>query len=354
MKEFILHIGIHKTGTTSIQSALMNYNDGETIYASALTENNSIPLGLLFYPERALPMYKRMGKSFLDIFLLKIRFIIVLLYYLINPRPRRLIFSGEMMSIFPRRIIYKFIRILTFFGTKVRVICYVRNPYDFMKSAVCTKIISPFLPRGNFQPKYNLKNRIQPYIDCLGIKNVTIYNYDEIVKKQSIVDHFFSELDLHKSSNATDKNVSLSAPALALMNEIINRVDFKTPKKRRLIHRLLIKLMNKFINNDNGYRKLKKEDTNHLISKDRILSDLQWLKSTANINYEVNEVNNKDLDEIFNEYLNSIKCKDKKSFFNFLDFCYDDTKSFTINLSDLCHYLDHLSESDIIKYINKL
>jgi len=67
MKEFILHIGIHKTGTTSIQSALMNYNDGETIYASALNENNSIPLGLLFYPERVLRIYKRMGKSFLDI-----------------------------------------------------------------------------------------------------------------------------------------------------------------------------------------------------------------------------------------------------------------------------------------------
>jgi len=67
MKEFILHIGIHETGTTSIQSALMNYNDGETIYASALNENNSIPLGLLFYPERVLRIYKRMGKSFLDI-----------------------------------------------------------------------------------------------------------------------------------------------------------------------------------------------------------------------------------------------------------------------------------------------
>ena len=41
MQEVILHIGVHKTGTSSIQNALHRFDDGGTFYAQLGNNNHS-------------------------------------------------------------------------------------------------------------------------------------------------------------------------------------------------------------------------------------------------------------------------------------------------------------------------
>ena len=40
--EVLIHIGMHKTGSTSIQASIKDYNDGVSAYASLGDENHSV------------------------------------------------------------------------------------------------------------------------------------------------------------------------------------------------------------------------------------------------------------------------------------------------------------------------
>lgn len=48
MNEVILHIGMHKTGTSSIQDCLASFDDGTTRYAQFGVANHSIPMTTIF------------------------------------------------------------------------------------------------------------------------------------------------------------------------------------------------------------------------------------------------------------------------------------------------------------------
>ena len=48
MREVIIHIGLHKTGSTSIQKALYGYQDVSTRYACFKEANHSIPMFTIF------------------------------------------------------------------------------------------------------------------------------------------------------------------------------------------------------------------------------------------------------------------------------------------------------------------
>jgi len=50
MKSAVVHGGLHKTGTTSIQSSLDHYNDGNAAYANLGHSNHSLFLKTLFHP----------------------------------------------------------------------------------------------------------------------------------------------------------------------------------------------------------------------------------------------------------------------------------------------------------------
>ena len=52
LKEVILHIGLHKTGSTSIQSALKGYDKNGTKTVSFENENHSIPMYTIFSKNR--------------------------------------------------------------------------------------------------------------------------------------------------------------------------------------------------------------------------------------------------------------------------------------------------------------
>jgi len=52
MKEVILHIGQHKTGSTSIQFNLQDFDDGKSRYAQLGHPNHSVPLFTFYSHQR--------------------------------------------------------------------------------------------------------------------------------------------------------------------------------------------------------------------------------------------------------------------------------------------------------------
>ncbi len=52
MKEVILHIGLHKTGSTSIQNALKGYNKNGVKSVAFEEVNHSIPMYTIFSEKR--------------------------------------------------------------------------------------------------------------------------------------------------------------------------------------------------------------------------------------------------------------------------------------------------------------
>ena len=116
MKTVIIHIGLHKTGSTSIQEYLHKYDDGKTIYVDLIQKNHSVPLMYIF------EHFKRVSKYHTDILG---RDINSLKKYINNYRSRLLnvlkrdrqnfIISGEGISIFSNSAKKNLIN-LTIFG----------------------------------------------------------------------------------------------------------------------------------------------------------------------------------------------------------------------------------------------
>ena len=67
MDEVILHIGMHKTGSTSIQLSLNGYDDGETIYANLENINHAFPIYTIFSANRYDYHWKNLGFNLSEI-----------------------------------------------------------------------------------------------------------------------------------------------------------------------------------------------------------------------------------------------------------------------------------------------
>ncbi|MGZ9810330.1 hypothetical protein ACXN5S_07670 [Pseudoroseicyclus sp. H15] len=138
-----LHIGMHKTGTTTLQHRLAGYDDGETKYLDLGYPNHSIPLKLAYldnppkafyasddeaaWPAEREAARKRIAKALRD------------------AAPANVVISGEELSTFPNgpfrpRLISHLRRQVD----EVKVIGYVRDPAGFMASEFGQRVQAGF------------------------------------------------------------------------------------------------------------------------------------------------------------------------------------------------------------------
>ena len=99
-KQLMLHIGLHKTGSTSIQAALKGYNKNKVRSIAFKEANHSIPMYTIFSEERYnYHIWQKEGLSKGDIDKKKNAYLNILIKEFKNNKVKTLIISGEDLSV---------------------------------------------------------------------------------------------------------------------------------------------------------------------------------------------------------------------------------------------------------------
>lgn len=219
MDQVILHIGMHKTGSSSIQAALKDYDDGETVYASFQERNHSIPIYTGFSSSMDdYHIWVNAGLKSDQIKLLRNQYIEHLKGELERKDRKRLIISGEDIGVIDDNGKKKLISLLQSKVKSVVLICYVRSPGSFSGS-----IFQQSVKRGlksipeRISPKY--RHRIELFREILGTDNVIVKEFSKgSLYGDDVVDDFIKTFSLSEfCSNRGRVNEGLSDSALKLL-----------------------------------------------------------------------------------------------------------------------------------------
>ena len=221
--KLILHVGFHKTGTTSIQNALVK---NESLLKKAgyvvpsfrdlngrFVPNHGVVIRTLFDrdPEK-FHVNIRLGINGLN---QKKDYLKQLESY--QNSKEDLILSGEGVGVLSFEGLEKLK--IYFKGYNIIPICYVRNPYDFTCSMMNQSIKSG---RIDSSPRRFLNKSDDALRLTHAFKEVRFFSFDE-VKKYDIVEHYFEEvLGLPKSELklSDDKNVGISGKLARLLMDV--------------------------------------------------------------------------------------------------------------------------------------
>lgn len=181
---FYLHIGVQKTGTTSIQQTM--FKNRESLLARGI---NYLPFdanhgGFLISLLSEKPHKERRNiRRYVDTPEKAATFNASnrerLTEVLSSNRCSKILISGEGLSIIPEEAVRRLKQMFDPYAAGYRVIVYARDPYDYSNSAFLQRIKSG----GTFAnpgppplPKY--RRKIEKYIDIFGRENVDIRIFD--------------------------------------------------------------------------------------------------------------------------------------------------------------------------------
>ncbi len=221
IKECIVHIGLHKTGSSSIQNTLNNADIGlDFVYLNLGIPNHSIPIYSLFTekPEQYY-IHKRKGLSKENVIDYNKKMMTRLINGIDSSTADKIIISGEDISGLSKPALKKFKEFLQLFFSKVTIVAYVRNPYSFMQSSFQERVkggLNSFTIDKGY-PHYRAK--IKKFDDLFGRENVLLYHFDKktLYKEDVVLDfcqHIGIKLDPKKVKQS---NESISRETLSLL-----------------------------------------------------------------------------------------------------------------------------------------
>lgn len=310
-KEIVLHVGFHKTASTSIQKTMYSVTNKNIMKKNNVTfvegiwsENNSIPVYSAFsnYPEsyhininmdnlgEKLINYNKNVKEDLKNAL---------------KNTNRLIISGEDISFMERNELEKmklFLETECKYKINFKIIIYVRKPISFINS-----IIQEIIKTGrniidkeiNYLIKETYKNRIIKFQEIFN--NVEIYSFEQACNHEfGPVGHFFDILGIKKD---IQKNINFIVENRGMCGEAINICKFII--ERNTVDRNLT------IKEQDFLSLLEMEGTKFSLS-DKLLNEyllyiseeLIWLKDNHQINYtcEIDNLNSiKNVEDQYEE-----------------------------------------------------
>ena len=169
----ILHVGMHKTGTSSIQRALIGYEDSDYRYADLGRPNHSVPLHSAF-SSRPHDLLCREGLAPDDIAAYGERCRGMLARELAGPR--KVILSGEDLcdlSAGETLELYRFLRRHT---DHITVIGFCRSPLSFASASLQQRVKAGFGDFRLYQPNY--RQRLEKYLEIFGREHCHFRDYD--------------------------------------------------------------------------------------------------------------------------------------------------------------------------------
>ena len=227
MPKCIIHIGMHKTGSTSIQHSLGELNDGSFYYARIhRSPNQSVPVYSIFaddpmthplnrsrgYDENTVQDYVRRTTRNLK---RSIR----------DAGERTLLISGEGIIKLKPNELKRMRRFLEKQGTEPEIVAYMRPPMAYMTSAFQQHVKSGNLhglDLGNFYPRY--QNRFEKFDEAFGRDKVRLWKFDPAsFHEGSVVRDFCHRLGIDATALEEErKNESFSREMVAVVYQYRN------------------------------------------------------------------------------------------------------------------------------------
>ena len=217
----IIHAGMHKTGSTSIQQTFAGQDLGHVRYFRWRQPNHGGLVTLLFH-EQAMHFvsYRLQGYSRKDLLPLREEWLESFKQDLTQPGAHTCLLSAEAISTWRWRSMLAPLRaFLEKYSDDIQVIAYVRPPVSFMASAFQQRIKFGDKKEFNLRwPRY--RQRFELLDQVFGRENVTLRKFDrKTLKNGSVVDDLAGFVGIpvpHRLSSPRLKNESLSLEALAL------------------------------------------------------------------------------------------------------------------------------------------
>lgn len=230
--EILLHIGMHKTGTTALQNALSGYDDGRIRHARLAHANHSIPFVTCFSSEpHRYHVWKRLGATAEQVAQERSALRNRLDAELALPRDRLLV-VGEEISLLPTAAVNAMLAHLKQQGRQLSVVAYLRDPVGYVTSAFQQQV------RGGQScytlPRPHYRQRFEKFIHALGPDALGFRAYaPQHFAGQSIVADFAAVAGLPASALADCRaNESLPLDAVRLIH-LFNRTG---PATRSATH----------------------------------------------------------------------------------------------------------------------
>ncbi len=221
--EAIIHPGMHKTGTSSIQATLMALKPEGWIYPTLPMGNMGGRFALLFEKKpHEHHSFRTRGVSEVEAERQRVLHYKKFLEQLEYGADTGLntLFSGEYLSVASRESIEKIASLYQEYGFTPRVIAYVRKPMSFMQSAFQQRIKSGLrnLNEDNVGwPDYRV--RFEKFDEIFGKENVHLSVFEKsFLKDGDVCLDFYGKLGIDLSQNQVVRvNESLSLSACALL-----------------------------------------------------------------------------------------------------------------------------------------
>jgi len=217
----IIHAGMHKTGSTSIQQTFARRDLGHVRYFRWRAANHLALFALLFFePVEEYWYFKRNGDSREELLQQREKWLESFKQDLTRPGASTCLLSNEAITR-PQSLpaLAPLKAFLEKYSDDIQVIAYIRSPVGFMQSLFQERVKNGntvFNPR-RLWPRY--RQRFEPLDRVFGRENVTLRKFDpKTLKNGNVVDDLaeFAGIALPPGS-AGNENESLSLEALALL-----------------------------------------------------------------------------------------------------------------------------------------
>jgi len=234
-KKVYIHMGFHKTGTTSLQECLhknVQLLSKHGIYYPSIHSNHSIFFYAMFAYRSDNWYFNRVHgcETKQKAAKLSQHYCQKLEKAFSNSKITKVILSGEELSVFGMVEVEKLSRWIAQYSDDVTILCGLRNPVDWYSSCVQELLKTRRAPIETIC-KNMAKNRLLgyyrlfPYIDCFGEQAVKVFDFDR--RKKDLCGHFMKLCEAEEiiknpkfDQGGAACNVSLSHGASLLLDSL--------------------------------------------------------------------------------------------------------------------------------------
>lgn len=245
IEHIFLHIGLPKTGSSSIQSTLFHKKNqihlkkAGYLYPSSIERNHSSPLFSAFCdePENYRLNIKK-GFSIDEIRLYNNRNLFFLEREIRNTNSSFLVLSSEEFPNFSCQNIVHFKEYLTSLTNnevKIDIIVYVRLPLlraisdiqQTIKNGDTELVAKRIIMQ---RTKHFFRERIEKFLEIFGKKHLKVYEFEKAIKHPfGLVGHFLSVIGFNEKSIQPYKFITVNQRISQVSADIISYINFKKP-----------------------------------------------------------------------------------------------------------------------------